>query len=91
MVKRATPLHVLLPDCGRQLEQLHECGCLDAQFEQQPDELEQQCGFPLRLFFQPSERDMRRVEKQGCMVLRYANPTSRTILVGNRRKSGAHP
>ena len=90
MVNRAAPQHDI-SDRRRELEQQLECGRFRAQLEQQPHELEQQCGLSLRLFFLTSQRDLRRVEKQGCAVLRYAKSNSRSILVSRAgRRPGAH-
>ena len=64
-----------VPAVVRELEQQFQRGRVGGQLEQQPDELEQQCGFPGGLTLPTSRREERAVEVSGmrCPALREIN------------------
>jgi hypothetical protein len=66
----------------RQLEQHFQCRGLVFELEQQPDELEQQCGLSLRLQILKSGKS-EKWNNRDCPFRHYAKSTETAFLVGH--------
>ena len=77
MTRRVAYQHV--PDFVGELDERLECRGLGRELEQQPDELERECGLSrgLRLF--PHTSHMRTVEPQGYAILPWAKSNTQPL------------